>query len=95
MLIVGDLFWEFKENFALPGFPRHLSQLGLPAKLTKVDAAFIWGYNLKTYFFAGGEYWRYDQAVMKTEVDYPRRMDLWKGIPYHIDAAFTAQDGVE
>ena len=33
--------------------PRHISDLGLPANLSEVDAAFVWGKNGKTYIFRG------------------------------------------
>ena len=38
---------------------RPLSSLGLPKDLPKLDAAFVWGKNKHTYFFAGEQYWKY------------------------------------
>ena len=46
-------------------------------------------YNGKTYFFANGSYWRFDEEEEKTEADYPRDMSVWAGIPRDLDAAFT------
>ena len=35
-----------------------LSHLGLPEDLGSIDAAFVWGHNGRTYFFADTMYWR-------------------------------------
>ena len=35
-----------------------LEKLGLPRELERLDAAFVWGHNSKTYFMAGTAYWR-------------------------------------
>ena len=63
-----------------------------------------WGYNDKTYFFsgdylptypppievfdAGTMYWRFDEEEQYVELDYPRDIVMWRGIPYNIDAVF-------
>ena len=36
-----------------------LRKLGLPENLSKIDAAFVWGHNGLTYFFADTMYWRF------------------------------------
>ena len=33
-------------------------------------------------------YWRYDEEVQHIELDYPRDIQMWKGVPYHIDGVF-------
>ena len=43
--------------------------------------------------FAGDKYWRYDDAVGKVELDYPRDISMWRGVPSAIDAAFQYVDG--
>ena len=37
-------------------------------------------------------YWRYDEEVKHVELDYPRDMLMWKGVPYNIDAVFQYHD---
>lgn len=46
----------------------------------------VWGHNGKTYLFSGHNYWRLDEAQEKVESDYPRDMDIWRGVPHDIDA---------
>lgn len=31
---------------------------------------------------------RFDEETGKVELDYPRDMSMWKGVPYNIDAVF-------
>lgn len=38
-------------------------------------------------------YWRYDDDLHTVELDYPRDISIWSGIPYDIDAAFRYTDG--
>ena len=33
-------------------------------------------------------YWRYDEEVQHIELDYPRDIQMWKGVPYDIDGVF-------
>ncbi|KAA0201316.1 hypothetical protein HAZT_HAZT002594 [Hyalella azteca] len=77
-----------------------LRRLGLPADLARLDAAFVWGHNTRTYFMANTMYWRWGpggtcwvrdeyHVLEHVELDYPRDMSMWKGVPYDgIDAAF-------
>lgn len=41
-----------------------------------------------TYIF-----YRFDEDDHRVELDYPRDMSIWRGIGYHIDAAFQYKDG--
>jgi hypothetical protein len=102
---VREKIIEFLFNFSITD-PSNAQDLGLPADLAKVDGAMRWGYNDKTYFFSGGlmvyisicmcisgtMYWRYDEEVQHVELDYPRDMAMWKGVPYNIDAVFQYHD---
>lgn len=36
---------------------------------------------------------RFDEDIHHVELDYPRDMSIWRGIGYHIDAAFQYKDG--
>lgn len=40
------------------GYPKPLTSLGLPPDVQRVDAAFNWSKNKKTYIFAGDKFWR-------------------------------------
>lgn len=77
----------------LLGYPKPLVEWGFPATLDHIDAAMVWGYNSKTYFFSGYEYWRFDDEINKVDLDYPRNMSIWKGIGTNIDAAFQWKNG--
>ncbi|KAG8192534.1 hypothetical protein JTE90_015169 [Oedothorax gibbosus] len=90
----GPEYWLFEGNYKVPGYPRPLTDLGLPPDLKRIDAAMVWGYNGKTYLFAGDQYWRYDEREGRVELDYPRHMGMWRGVPTNIDAAFQNTDGI-
>lgn len=36
---------------------------------------------------------RFDEDIKHVELDYPRDMSIWRGIGYHIDAAFQWKNG--
>lgn len=93
VFFVGNKYWMYDANHPVPGYPRHLKDLGLPEDLKKIDAAMVWGHNGKTYFFSGNVYWRYDEIDGRVELDYPRNMNMWHGVPPNIDAAFQWTDG--
>lgn len=88
IFFIGKQYWIFDENKALPGYPKPLTDLGIPDDIEKIDAAMVWGHNKKTYLFSGTMYWRFDENEQRVELDYPRDMTIWKGVPYNIDAAF-------
>ncbi|XP_050696961.1 matrix metalloproteinase-2-like [Eriocheir sinensis] len=87
VFFIGDKFYVCRGNQELLKVGR-LKNLGLPMDLKKIDAAFVWGYNGRTYFFANTMYWRFDESIQHVELDYPRAMDMWQGVPYNIDSAF-------
>ena len=43
-------------------------------------------------FDAGTMYWRFDEEEQYLELDYPRDLVMWRGIPYNIDAVFQWHD---
>lgn len=86
---IGKRYWQFSGNNPLEGYPRPLTDLGLPADLESIDAAMVWGHNGKTYLFSGSKYWRLEETSGKIEPDYPRDVNIWRGVPQLIDAAFT------
>ena len=80
----------------IPNFPkagRPLTDIGLPADLDHVDAAFQWGYNKMVYLVSGFNYWRFNVHENKVEADYPRDMSMWGGVPIPVGAAFQFWDG--
>ncbi|GIY72997.1 matrix metalloproteinase-17 [Caerostris darwini] len=93
VFFTGKKFWLFSANQLEPGYPRPLTDLGLPEDLTHIDAAMVWGHNGKTYFFSGKEYWKFDENEGRVDLDYPRNINSWRGVPTNIDAAFQWTDG--
>lgn len=90
----GRYYYMFDGRNLLEGYPKPLTELGLPEELDHVDAVTIWGHSNKTYIFRGNVYWKYDEKYDKiTELDYPKEMSVWKGVEYNIDAAFRWLDG--
>lgn len=87
----------------MPGYPRPLSDWGMKttsgALVDKVDAAFIWAHNGKTYLFSGREFWRFDesrkdgQMSSRPDSGYPRNIDLWEGMPPEVDDIITLEGG--
>ncbi|GAB1861325.1 Matrix metalloproteinase-2-like [Camponotus japonicus] len=75
------------------GYPKPLTNLGLPASLEKIDGAMVWGHNGRTYFFSGSMYWRFDESVNYVELDYPRDMSMFAGVGNDIDAVFQWKNG--
>ena len=49
---------------------------------------FFYFYNL--FQMIGG---RYDEEVQSVELDYPRDMSMWKGVPNNIDSVFQYKNG--
>ncbi|XP_022917166.1 matrix metalloproteinase-2-like [Onthophagus taurus] len=77
-----------------PGYPKPLTDLGLPSTVNKIDGASVWGYNGKTFFYSEHFYWRVDDDHAKVELDYPRLIKgFWRGLPNDIDAVFQWKDG--
>uniref|UniRef100_G3Q0G5 Matrix metalloproteinase-17 n=1 Tax=Gasterosteus aculeatus aculeatus TaxID=481459 RepID=G3Q0G5_GASAC len=87
----GLKYWVFKDNNVEEGYPRPISDFGLP--LEGVDAAFVWLHNDKTYFFKDGHYWRYDDHLRRMDPGYPKDSTLWKGLPPQLDDAMRWSDG--
>ncbi|XP_067340934.1 matrix metalloproteinase-17 isoform X2 [Channa argus] len=87
----GLKYWVFKDNNVEEGYPRPITDFGLP--LEGVDAAFVWLHNDKTYFFKDSHYWRYDDHLRRMDLGYPKDSTLWKGLPPHLDDAMRWSDG--
>ncbi|KAE8284937.1 Matrix metalloproteinase-17 [Larimichthys crocea] len=87
----GLKYWVFKDNIVEEGYPRPISDFGLPSD--GVDAAFVWLHNDKTYFFKDNSYWRYDDHLRRMDLGYPKDSTLWKGLPSQLDDAMRWSDG--
>ncbi|XP_029312805.1 matrix metalloproteinase-25 [Cottoperca gobio] len=103
IFFIGSQYWVFKDREAMSGYPRPLSEWGMKTKsgelVDRVEAAFIWAHNGKTYLFSGGEFWRFDegrkgeQVISKPEPGYPRNNSLWEGMPLHMDDVISWGEG--
>ncbi|KAM6897082.1 matrix metalloproteinase-17 [Xenentodon cancila] len=103
IFFIGSQYWVFKDTRAMDGYPRPLSDWGMRTKtgklVDKLDAAFIWAHNGKTYLFSGGEFWRFDesrrdeQVTKRPESGYPRDNSLWGGMPTHMDDIISWGEG--
>ncbi|XP_071787241.1 stromelysin-1-like [Asterias amurensis] len=87
----GSNYWLYKGKHALPGYPRHVDEMGVPQDIDAVVP--LRRYNT-TYFFKDHQVWRYDEAYQQVEYGYPYHiLDVFEGIPPYIDAAFDYTDG--
>ncbi|XP_070845955.1 matrix metalloproteinase-25 isoform X2 [Chaetodon trifascialis] len=103
IFFIGSQYWVFKDTVAMTGYPRPLSEWGMRTKsgvlVDRVEAAFIWAHNGKTYLFSSGEFWRFDeshkgeQTSRRPEPDYPRDSTLWSGVPSHVDDIISWGEG--
>lgn len=87
----GDRYWVFKDNNVEEGYPRPITEFGLPPG--GVDAAFSWSHIDKTYFFRENLFWSYSEREHRMDDGYPMETTLWKGIPTALDDAMAWSDG--
>uniref|UniRef100_T1IJX9 Peptidase metallopeptidase domain-containing protein n=1 Tax=Strigamia maritima TaxID=126957 RepID=T1IJX9_STRMM len=93
VFFTGNQYYLFDGNKITSPEPLSLANISLPAYVDKLDAALIWGKNLKTYFFYNDEYWRYDDLKNAMDDGYPRAASNWKGIPFPVTSALQWTDG--
>jgi len=68
---------------------------GLRSDVTKIDAAFVWPGNGRTYLFSGRDYYRYNGLAGTIDYSYPKDIEQnWDGIPSNVEAVFTWKNGV-
>ena len=87
MFFVGKKYYLFRGNRFEPGYPRPLTDLGLPDNLERIDSAMIWGHSGKAYLFADDRYWKLDTKFNQVQNDYPRVLRVWEGVPSNMDSA--------
>uniref|UniRef100_A0A6E8W3I3 ZnMc domain-containing protein n=1 Tax=Anopheles coluzzii TaxID=1518534 RepID=A0A6E8W3I3_ANOCL len=93
IFFIGKQYYVFNSQYLEPGYPRPLTDLGLPDSIERIDAALVWSHNNRTYLYSGRLYWKFDEDTNRVELDYPRDMSMWRGIGYNIDSAFQYRDG--
>ncbi|KAJ8284256.1 hypothetical protein COCON_G00031060 [Conger conger] len=89
IFFIGNQYWVCKDTSCLPGYPRPLSEWGMKSRagseIQRVNAAFVWAHNGKTYLFSGREFWRFDEGTRgmerKLDGDYPKDAALWGDVP--------------
>ena len=61
--------------------------------MKRLDAAFIWGGNGKTYLFKGSKYWRYNEKQNKVDPGYPKNIsEAWGAVRQPVDSVMTWKD---
>ncbi|XP_067916293.1 matrix metalloproteinase-17-like [Heterodontus francisci] len=91
VFFTGHQYWLFKDNRLQEGYPRSVTDFGLPA--AGIDAAFTWAPSGKTYFFRDGLLWRYDEGERRVDPGYPSASWPWTELPRKIDSALAGNDG--
>lgn len=85
----GDHYWGIRGNTVLPGYPKPLSDFGLPSTVTKIDAAVYVSITSRTLLFAGNKYWSYNERRDKMDRGFPKLISReLPGIGYRVEAAF-------
>ncbi|XP_048868879.1 matrix metalloproteinase-25-like [Brienomyrus brachyistius] len=99
IFFIGNQYWVFKETISLPGYPHPLSEWRMETSegrnVQRVEAAFVWARNGKTYLFSNGEFWGFDderQIGRNMDGQYPRKTTLWKGVPFDPDGVISWGD---
>ncbi|XP_061448648.1 matrix metalloproteinase-17-like [Rhineura floridana] len=87
----GPLYWVFKDNGVEEGYPRPVTDFGLPQG--GIDGAFSWPIDRKTYFFKGNLHWCYDEVTVHMEEGFPVHRAPWEHFPTSIDAVLSESDG--
>ena len=75
--VVSCRYWIYNRDGTLESGPNPITNLGLPASMKKIDAAFVYGSNRKTYFYSVDKYWRYNEEEGRMDSDYPRSLSVW------------------
>ncbi|XP_053125017.1 matrix metalloproteinase-17-like [Hemicordylus capensis] len=87
----GPLYWVFKDNGVEEGYPRPVTDFGLPQG--GIDGAFSGPLDRKTYFFKGELHWCYDEATGHMEEGFPIHRAPWEQFPANVDAVLSENDG--
>ncbi|XP_078142543.1 collagenase 3 [Centroberyx gerrardi] len=85
----GSQYWVIRQLELLEGFPRNISDLGFPPRVTSVDAALHFRKARLTVFFTGHECWRYNEVQNMMEESPTPIAQQWPGAPTPLDAAVS------
>ncbi|XP_058050385.1 matrix metalloproteinase-17-like isoform X2 [Ahaetulla prasina] len=87
----GPLYWVFKDNGVEEGYPRPITDFGLPQG--GISGAFSWPSDQKTYFFKGDLHWCYDETTRHIEEASPLLQESWEQFSSSVDSVLTESDG--
>ncbi|XP_029302302.1 uncharacterized protein LOC115017756 [Cottoperca gobio] len=90
-LFEGRQYWGIRalSKTILPGYPKSLTNVGLPSSVSKVDAAVYVPSTGKILIFVNSQYWSYDESTDQMDRGYPRSITQdFPGIGSKVDAAF-------
>ncbi|XP_040902133.1 collagenase 3-like [Toxotes jaculatrix] len=93
-LFEGRQYWGIRAyaKTIMPGYPKSITNLGLPSSVTKVNAAVYVPTTRKTLIFVNNQYWSYDESRNRMDFGYPRYITQdFPGIGSKVDAAFENQ----
>lgn len=86
----GRRMWRYAGQVLDPGFPRRVSDLGLPRH---PDSAFYYSPLGHLVVFKGSRYYVLNLGTMMGERYYPRRLGDWTGVPRVTNGALARPDG--
>lgn len=86
----GRQMWRYAGQVLDPGFPRRVSDLGLPRH---PDSAFYYSPLGHMVVFKGSHYYVLNLGTMMGERYYPRRLADWTGVPRETNGALARPDG--
>lgn len=90
----GTSCWVYNGTEYIEGPTPIFAKFKLDPFVDRIDAAFVWGANGKTYLFSGDRYWRYNAALESIDMGYPVPINAsWVGVPDNIDSAVTWMNG--
>uniref|UniRef100_A0A667X710 Peptidase metallopeptidase domain-containing protein n=1 Tax=Myripristis murdjan TaxID=586833 RepID=A0A667X710_9TELE len=87
----GRQYWGIRAytKSKMAGYPKPITNLGLPSSVNKVDAAVYVPSTGKTLMFVNKQYWSYDERRNQMDSGYPRNINWdFPGIGSKVDAAF-------
>ncbi|XP_058645626.1 collagenase 3-like [Onychostoma macrolepis] len=91
----GKQVWAFNGQNLDPGYPKPLSSFGLPASVTKVDAAVHNKNSGKTLLFFDKYYYRYDERENRMDEGYPKQVEnVFLGLTGQVTAAHMSNNNI-